>query len=100
MTDQAKRGKELGASTVRFHFLGEGFKGIVELPDRVALMVIQSAADPRLAALLDLLCEHDREQNNDERANIRRVVAELMENAPVLSNVPHHLHRTGGTPHV
>lgn len=69
---------------VRLHFFGDNFNGRIDLPERTALMVIESAADPRLAALLDLICEHQSEDNDGEKYNIRRTIMEILENSPVL----------------
>lgn len=84
------------ARLVRLHFFGDNLNGRIEIPERTALMVIQSAADHRLAALLDLICEHESEENDNEKYNIRRTIVEILENSTVLPNDPHQARRAEG----
>ena len=97
-TTQDSDGVMLAPSTVRLHFFGDDIKGIIELPERSTLLVIQSAADPRLASVLALVAEHERESDRSEKRNIRRTLLEILENAPVLlSNDQGHLSQPGAS---
>jgi hypothetical protein len=69
---------------VRMAFVGNGMHVSCVIPECVALTVAHSAADSRLASILRLIAEHDQEPDAEEKSNIRRTLAEILENAPVL----------------
>lgn len=45
--------------------------------------IVSKIDDERMFSLFELLVEHEDEQNEDERTNIRRTIAEILENAPL-----------------
>ena len=60
--------------------------GGINVSDRLAdffVWLSRNREDERAISLLSLLAEHDRENNEDERKNIRRTLDEILANDPI-----------------